>query len=351
MKPRKVPRLCKRRPNAAYVTDPDTGKQVPLGPWGSADALRAYDRWCAAFLLRDPERPPRAEGLTVAELILSYLKWAEGYYRKHGRPTSEYPTIKAACGPLAKLLGDEPAASVRPSKWRDVQAEMVRRGWARGYVNDQLARLRRVFRWGVERELIPPAVLTGLESVPPLKRGRTAAPESKPIEAAPTADVLKAVEHCRPLLRAMVLVQLYGAMRPGEVRQMRGRDVDRSTDPWLYVPESHKTEHHGRARRIWLGPKAQAVLTPLLARADAGRRLFPGYAADGYAAAVALACKKAKVKPFQPRQLRHTQAQAVRDALGIETAQATLGHASTDVTEIYAGHSIDAARKAAALLG
>jgi len=35
---------------------------------------------------------------------------------------------------------------------------------------------------------------------------------------------------------------------------------------WSYRPESHKTEHHGRERVIFIGPKGQDVLRPYLLR-------------------------------------------------------------------------------------
>ena len=55
-------------------------------------------------------------------------------------------------------------------------------------------------------------------------------------------------------------------MRPAEVCIVRPCDIDRSVDPWLYVPDSHKTEHHGRERMIFLGPQAQVILLRYLAR-------------------------------------------------------------------------------------
>ena len=41
-------------------------------------------------------------------------------------------------------------------------------------------------------------------------------------------------------------------------------DLDRSGDVWEYRPESHKTEHHGRQRIIYIGPQAQQILLPYL---------------------------------------------------------------------------------------
>ena len=47
---------------------------------------------------------------------------------------------------------------------------------------------------------------------------------------------------------------------------IRPMDFDRSADVWTYRPESHKTEHHGKERIIYIGPQAQGILLRYLAR-------------------------------------------------------------------------------------
>ena len=43
-----------------------------------------------------------------------------------------------------------------------------------------------------------------------------------------------------------------------------GIDIETTGKLWIYRPMKHKTEHHGHAREIFLGPKAQALLMPAL---------------------------------------------------------------------------------------
>jgi integrase len=62
----------------------------------------------------------------------------------------------------------------------------------------------------------------------------------------------------------MIELQLLTGMRPGEVCLMRASDLDTSSRVWVYRPESHKTEHHGHERQIFIGPKAQEILRPWL---------------------------------------------------------------------------------------
>ncbi len=85
--------------------------------------------------------------------------------------------------------------------------------------------------------------------------------------------VEKTVPYLRPIVRDMVRLQLLTGMRPGEICKLRPCDIDRSSDIWEYKPRSHKTEHHGRSRIVFMGPEAQALLTPYLER-DTGLPCF-----------------------------------------------------------------------------
>ena len=54
---------------------------------------------------------------------------------------------------------------------------------------------------------------------------------------------------------------------------------------------------------------------------------------------------------WSPNQLRHTAATEIRREFGLEGAQVALGHASADVTQIYAERDHELARQVAAKLG
>lgn len=59
------------------------------------------------------------------------------------------------------------------------------------------------------------------------------------------------------------------------------------------------------------------------------------------------ACKAAKVPQWSPNQLRHSRATEVRKVYGLEAAQVTLGHATADVTQVYAERDRELARRVA----
>jgi hypothetical protein len=64
-------------------------------------------------------------------------------------------------------------------------------------------------------------------------------------------------------------------MRPGEVRRLQTLGIDTSVQPWVYRPASHKTAWRGRERTIFIGPKAQKILEPLLNPENPEAYLFP----------------------------------------------------------------------------
>jgi integrase len=192
----------------------------------------------------------------------------------------------------------------------------------------------------------------------------------------------------------MIEIQRLTGMRPGEVVIMRTIDVDMSGHVWIYTPESHKTEHHGRERRIFFGPAARAILKPWLrpqlsaflfapSEAEAGRRAeqranrktpvqpsqqyrrkrrprkTPGlrYTTGTYRQAIGYGIGKANreakrtgnppVPRWFPHQLRHSAGVRLRRTFDLDTARACLGHSSPVVTEVYA--ELDGAKAAAAM--
>ena len=99
-----------------------------------------------------------------------------------------------------------------------------------------------------------------------LKKGRTKAPEPEPVLPVEDTLVEATLPHLPEIVADMVRFQRLTGCRPGEVCQLRPMDLDRTGDVWTYRPGSHKTEHHGRERVIFIGPKAQAVIRPYLLR-------------------------------------------------------------------------------------
>jgi integrase len=369
------------------------GRDHYLGPWRSKASKIEYDRligeWLAAG--RPSSGLVTTDDLTVTELLLRYWRFAQQHYRKDGKPTGEVNNIRLAAKPLKALYGHTRAADFGPLALKALRENWIRLGLCRNLINQRAGIIRRIFKWGVSEQLVPPAVLQGLQAVDGLRRGRSEARETEPVGPVDDVTVDATLPHLPPVVADMVRFQRLVGCRPGEVCSLRPCDVDTSGDVWVYRPASHKTEHHGRERRIYIGPQAQDVLRAYLLRdkeslcftpADSERKRLikiherrvtpmscgnrPGtnrrkkpkqrpndhYTKDGYARAIRRACDAAWPAPeslsdaaaadwryahrWAPNRLRHSVATKLRASYGIEAAQTVLGHADPKVTLTYA---------------
>ena len=123
-----------------------------------------------------------------------------------------------------------------------------------------------MFRWAVAEDQLPSAAYDALAALSGLRKGKSAALEPAPILPVPDAVLEATLPHLPAVVADMVRFQRFTGCRPGEVCRLRPCDVDRNSEVWVYCPASHKTEHHGRERRIFIGPQAQAILLPYLLR-------------------------------------------------------------------------------------
>jgi len=385
------------------------GKNLYFGKYGSPESLAKYDDFKREWLLQHGD--VRKYRLTVDELAIFYIGHAEQYYRKNGAPTSEVWCIRAALRFAVQTLGACRVRDFGPAKLKQVRQAMIDHGLARESINKNIDRIRRMVRWGVENEKVPPEVLAALVAVRGLGKGRSNARETEPVKPVPIDRVEAIQPYVKPLVWAMIQLQLFTGARPGEVIIMRGCDLDMTGEVWVYVPASHKTEHHGRGRTIFIGPKAQAVIRPFL-KAGPQAYLFsprdvckvrrggtrqPGarYNRNAYRNAVLRACERAFAMPkelrgiprgltkkekelppaeqsqilaereklrakarawrhencWHPHQLRHNAGTTVRAAADLDAARTVMGQGSLAVAEIYAEKDLETARMVIAKIG
>lgn len=158
-----------------------------------------------------------------------------------------------------------------------------------------------MFKWATENELVEPSVYHGLQAVGGLKRGRSDARETDPVRPVPVEHVDAVLPLVSVQVAAMIRLQLLTGMRPGEVRLMRGSELEMTGRVWTYTPASHKTEHHGIDRPIYLGPQAQAVIEPFL-KTDLDAYLFSPQDAEQARNDERRVNRKTKMTPSQAKR-------------------------------------------------
>jgi len=276
------------------------GHDFYLGPWNSKASKVEYDRIISEWLAAGRQLPMAGDGgdLTIVEMLARYKKFAVQHYRKDGVVTREWENIQDAMEPLRRLYGRTPVRDFGPLALKAIQQEMIASGLSRGVINSRVGKLKRIFRWAVSEQLAPPTLVTGLQTVMGLQRGRTSARETAPVTPVDDRVVDKTLVQLPEVVAAMVRFQRLTGCRPGEVCILRPRDVDRSGDVWRYVPARHKMEHRDRSRVIFIGPKARAILAPYLLR-DADAYCFSPQDTDRKRKAKLRARRKTPVQPSQ----------------------------------------------------
>jgi integrase len=337
---------------------------------------RALDDRVCSLLASVPESiHTEQQALQVRHLTEAYRQHVRVKYAK---TPSEIRRMEGVCDDLDKHYGSLPIDKFGPKALQE-----QRRRWidsdtkTRGYVNRLTNEVCRLYKWGVSQEMVDEPSWRRLKSVEPLRYGEA---KDNPKRGPVDIEVVRATaKELSPVVRAMLRLQLATGMRPSELCVLRPVDIDRSGDVWIYRPAQHKNKHRGKTRSIPIVGDAREAITDYLNRsadaycfspkeADAWFRakqrlerkgygsykkrkgtLTAGdkYTAQSYRQAIDRAAKRAKVPAWVPYQIRHLNLTVVREALGVEFAQALGGHSRIDMTEVYAKLSESKAIEAA----
>jgi len=382
-----VPKYQKHRASGQAVVRLN-GQDFYLGPHGTKASKIEYDRVIGEWLVGGRQLAMSARNdnaITIVELCAAYVQWAKVYYSDS---PGSMDRVRAVVRILKQTYGRTDATEFGPRAFQSLQQQLIDQGHARTYINHLGSAIRRIFKWGASQEIIPAAVHQALTTVSGVRKGRSGAVEAAPVEPIPEANVQATLPYMSVIVADMVRLQRVTGCRPGEVCILRPYDVDRSGDVWVYRPENHKTEHHGHDRTIHIGPKGQAILTPYLLREADGYCFSPSealrqrhaeqraqrksrvqpsqvdrskakpqhkagdrYTTGSYRRAIHRACDRAGIERWSPNRLRHSAGTEIRKRFGLEAAQVALGHASADVTQVYAERDAELARKVARKIG
>lgn len=324
----------------------------------------------ADLLLGMPAQHQDREPITVQHVTACYREWAKNRYLT-GKD-KELIRAGQVCDELDKHEGRTLAEKYGPLALQKQRQRWVDTGISRKYVNRQTNLVIRILKHAVSQELVQPEVWQRLKAVEPLRIGTTTAPETEPRKPVALEVVRATAKHLTPILRGMVRIQAATGMRPSEVCNLRPCDIDKSGEVWMFRPAKHKTANKGKRKAVPLIGDAREAIEDYINRhpesycfspkesvawMNAQKRVQrktkvqpsqkdrskvnpkkqPGeqYDAQSFNRAIKTACRKAGVEAWTPYQLRHLAGTVVRDALGIEHAQALLGHSEISMTEHY----------------
>lgn len=358
----------RRHPNGQAFYE-HKGRRTYLGKYDSPESRKLYAQVVAQIAaggvgaivdLTDEQ------DASIDELLLPYLDWATRYYSDNGRPSKEFAGVKSAAKMLSDFAGETEGRLFGPRMLIALQSHLVRAGHARPYVNKQVARVKRFFRWCCEQERLPAEHWHKLVCVRGLEVGRTEAREPDAIEPVPREVVEQTIPYLQPIIAAMVQVQMLCGMRPQDVCNMRGIDVAEHEPIWIYEVPKHKNAWRGHSLIKAIPRAAQAILKPYMPddldkhvfspraamEARCGRfiqrrkrKIRERYDTDSYRRAINYGLKKAErrnvaIPHWHPNQLRHSIATEIRQAIGEQAAQVWLGHACLETTSIYAAKQV-----------
>ena len=350
------------------------GRRIYLGIYGTPEAEKEYRRAVAEWNTGIITPKTNTADVTVAELVLRFLKERQGKVSH-----TQWDNERRATIVLVSLYGDRDTAKFDINCLRAVRNEFIQKGYVRQKINYRAQVIQRVFRWGVAYKLVPATVYHELKALIPIKKGEHDLPESKERRTVSLADIEKTLEELSPVIRAMVQVHLTTAARPTEVCEMRIENIDRqSEDLWAVKLDHHKTDHleNAETKILYLAKSEIEVLVPLIgqrtegyifrpvdairyekerrasgavftkkqpsrAARDAVRAKNPKqefgecYDFHAYRKAIYRACDRAGVPKWFPYQLRHTGITLIGLEHGVEAAQHTAGHRDIKMTQRY----------------
>jgi len=337
----------------------------------------------ASFLAPTAPQPTHQaeQALLVRHVTASYRTLI---VTKYANNPAELHRLNQICDETDKHEGDRLADDYGPLALQRQRQRWIDADNSRVYCNRLTNAVVRMFKYAVSQELVKPETWQRLKSVEPLRIGQTPAPETEPRRPVAIEVVRETAKHLSPVLKAMLRVQVATGMRPSEVCNIRPCDIDRSGAVWMFRPAKHKTANRGKRKAVPLVGDARDAITDYLnraphaycfspaesmawfranqranrkskvqpsqqSRAKQSPQKAPGEHFDtgSYRQSIQRAAKRAKVTPWHPYQLRHLAGTVVRDALGIEAAQALLGHSQLSMTEHYAKQNESKAIEAA----
>jgi len=376
----RLPKYCQLN---GYAVVYHNKKPRYLGPYGSPESKVAYSRFLAELQTNPAGFIPVGEKITIRELTAAFLDYAKANMTPVNY--SFYRVIILDF--IDNLYGDGTLVdNFTPRCLKLVREEMIRSGrFSRKILNRNVSGVIYIFGWGVENEMVQESTWNTLKAVKALQEGHPGTFENKEREPVPDDVVRRTLPYMPPTIQAMVQLQRILGMRPNEIFKMRVGDIDttKGNGLWYYVPGSYKTKKWIGSITFPLGIPEQKLIGPYLEGKKAEDAVFSPRTAMAERNAERRAKRKTKVSPSQatrdierskkpsrysefynrdsyrravshaitsankqlsddhqiphwfPYQLRHTAATETEESVGLDEAQAQLGHRTAQITRRY----------------
>jgi hypothetical protein len=183
-----------------------------LGTYNSPESRAKYGQLIAEWTSSGGHLTANSDEITVNELIARFWTFAETYYcRADGSPTNEQHNCHQALRPLVALYATPLVCEFGARRLKTVRDRMIQTGWCRTNVTKATGRLRRLFRWGVENEIVPVSVYQSLTARPstrsaggyssrggaPIRARGASRRDTSPLrDTAPNRSIRPAIQRC-----------------------------------------------------------------------------------------------------------------------------------------------------------
>ena len=188
------------------------------------------------------------EGVTVRCLCDTFLEGKESLVKTGELAQRSWNDYYATCLKVADTFGrNRLVADLRPRDFADLRKALAD-GKGLVTLKNDMARVRILFKWGFESELLENAARFGAEFKPPSAKALRIARASKAAKLFEQTDLRRIIDVCGVALKAMVLLGVNAGLGNADCARLEHKHLDLKAG-WLDFPRP-KTGEPRRAK-LW----------------------------------------------------------------------------------------------------
>ena len=204
--------------------------------------------------------PPRGDGLTCRDLCNAFLESKELLVDAGSITRSHWKDYHRCCGRILECFGrTTKVGSLRPENFDRLWATIAK-AWGPIALGNEVQRIRSIFKWGHDTELLDKPVRFGLNFRRPSKKVRRLARKAAGPKLFTADELRKIIDAAGAPLKAMILLGINCAFGQHDIAMLPITRLDLQNGWHDY--ERPKT---GTDRRCWLWPETVAAIKESLA--------------------------------------------------------------------------------------